>query len=162
MPGLYLQPPEIKEVQGEVIYLAGPLHGAPIWQLEAARIIHEAKNIYAASQRDMYGNDSCEYLKLPDWENYYHSRSAKCGAIMYWLAKQTSIVNDSNYAKDAINLLISDKQNHHMTGLKMVVGIEHGFLYENYIRRSIYRDSTNIPLLDNLRDTVMATVQLLD
>jgi hypothetical protein len=32
MSELYIQPPEIIEVEGPVIFLAGPIQGAPLWQ----------------------------------------------------------------------------------------------------------------------------------
>ncbi len=53
--GLVFQPPEIAEVDGPLIFLAGPIQGAPDWQSEAISIIHDIDPAIAiASPRKDY------------------------------------------------------------------------------------------------------------
>lgn len=83
-------PPEIVNVEGWVIFLGGPIQGAPIWQPEAADKIHKLNSeICVASTRQDYGEGEFVYEKQVDWETHFLRRAAGHGAVMFWLAKQT-------------------------------------------------------------------------
>lgn len=160
---LLLQPPEIANEEGRVVFLAGPIQGAPEWQYQAADIIHTLDSgLIVASPRIRYDEGEFVYEKQVDWETHYLNRAAKVGGIMFWLAAQTEETPGRAYAQTSRFELGEWKSRHEQSGVKLVVGIEEGFGNERYIRRRLGQDCTNIPILSSLSDTCEAIVELVD
>ena len=157
---LYIQPPGIVKVDGPVIFLAGPIQGAPIWQPEAARLIHQQMNVVVASPRKEYKTGTFVREKQIDWETHFLRKAAQSGVIMFWLAKQTEETPGRSYAQTSRFELGEAKIKHEKDGINLVVGIEPGFGNERYIRRRLGQDCPDVPILDNLPDTVDAVLEL--
>lgn len=157
---LYIEPPEIVDVEGCIIFLAGPIQGAPDWQSEAIKIIHELDSgIVIASPRKDYQEGTFVYEKQVDWETHYLNRSAKFGAIMFWLAVQTEATPGRDYAQTSRFELGEWKREHQHSGIKLILGIEKGFGNASYIRRRFGQDCPDVPLLDTLRSTCEKSVE---
>jgi len=161
-PELYIQPPEIVDVEGQVIFLAGPIQGAPLWQPEAASLIHSRKDIMVASPRKSYPEGTFVYEKQVDWETHFIGRAKRFGAVMFWLAKQLEDTPGRSYAQTSRFELGESKRDHERDGIKLVVGIEPGFGNERYIRRRISQDCPDVTITNNLLDTVDATLLIMD
>lgn len=105
LPKVYV--PDIKE---KIIFLAGPIKGAPKWQDKAIRIIHSQNpQIYLASPskhlREEYlqsalKGDETKFPRQLNWERYYLELTSERGSIMFWLPKEESHFYDRAYARD--------------------------------------------------------------
>lgn len=158
---LFLQPPDITDIEGEVIFLAGPIQGGPEWQYQAAAIIHDLNSqLVIACPRKNYVENGFIYEKQVDWETHYLNRAARAGAIMFWLAAQVEETPGRAYAQTTRFELGEWKARHQQSGVKLIVGIEEGFGNERYIRRRLGQDCPNIPILSSLKETCQTTVAL--
>lgn len=94
-----LNPPELQEGRvGErapVLFLAGPIQGAPDWQAEALDIIrasltHEHTDpdldIFVANPRT---NDFRTYTEQVNWEQRYLWRAHQLGGVAFWWPAET-------------------------------------------------------------------------
>ncbi len=158
---LYIQPPDIIEVDGPIIFIAGPIQGAPLWQNEAASMIHEQKDLIVASPRKNYTKGTFDYDRQVEWETHYLERAAKCGVIMFWLAKQVKETPARAYAQTSRFELGESKIKHQRDGIKLVVGIEPGFGNKRYIIKRFAKDCPKVPILDNLKATVLVALELI-
>ncbi|MGH7234665.1 MAG: hypothetical protein ACREF7_04450 [Candidatus Saccharimonadales bacterium] len=159
---LYIQPAEIVEVDGPVIFLAGPIQGAPLWQPEAAALIHAQTEIIVASPQKDYPEGTFVYENQVDWETHFLRRAAKCGVIMFWLAAQTEETPGRSYAQTSRFELGEAKLKHERDGINLVVGIESGFGNERYIRRRFNQDCPDVLMPSNLAETVSSTLELVN
>src|SRR5690349_2330032 len=99
---LILQPPEVVNTEGPVIFLAGPIQGAPDWQTEAATIIHDMdSSIVIASPRRDYPEGTFVYEKQVDWETNFLRTAGRIGVVSFWLAAQVEEVVGRSYAQTA-------------------------------------------------------------
>ncbi len=160
---LFLQPPEIVEVDGRVIFLAGPIQGGPNWQSTAGRLIHgyNPKIIVASPRRD-YEADGLEFVyeRQVDWETHYLRAAGENGVVLFWLANQVQETPGRAYAQTTRFELAEWKMKHQFEGAKLVVGIEPGFGNERYIRRRFAQDAPDVPILNSLEQSCRVAVEL--
>lgn len=160
----FLQPPEIVDLDDDeaVIFLAGPIQGAPPWQYDARKIIHAAnKDIVVASPRRQDKKGEFIYEKQVDWETYYLNRAAKLGVVVFWLALQENETPGRPYAQTTRFELGEWKVKHQYLGANLVVGIEEGFTNERYIKRRMAQDCPGVPILKSLQETCEIAVEKL-
>lgn len=151
MSGELIFPPVYKFVSGPLIFLAGPIQGAPDWQSEAIRLVKAmAPDIHVASPRRKYLDREFVYEAQVDWETSYLRRAAQDGAILFWLAKEAEHRCDRAYAQTTRFELAEWKMRHERDGTKLVVGIEDGFTNARYMRRRLSQDCPRVPIYDNL------------
>lgn len=84
------------KIEKPLIFLAGPIRGAPDWQEEAIqRIITNNREVIIANPRwDARGyvkgmsirGDENHFKRQRQWEKYYLEIAAKTGCVMFWLA----------------------------------------------------------------------------
>jgi len=149
-----LQPPEIVDVDGPLIFLAGPIQDAPDWQSEATGIIHSLRSdVVVASPRKDYAEGTFVYERQVDWETHFLNRAAKQGAVMFWLAQRISQTSDRAYAQTSRFELGEWKIRHERDWVKLIVGIQEGFGNERYIRRRLGQDCPLVPILSSLHRT---------
>jgi len=157
---LYI-PPEYVEGEKLVIFLAGPIQGAPDWQSKAQEIIQEIDpNVVVASPRRSF-NKELEYNEQVDWETYHLRKAGENGVIIFWLAKEETHVCERAYAQTTRAELFEWKVRHERDGVKIVIGIEEGFSGTKYIKRRFYQDCPDIKILNTLEDTCRAALHLL-
>lgn len=87
-----LIPPRYDDVSGPLIFLAGPIRGAPDWQKEATEILKKLTlDIHIASPRRPIKSDDefteKDYHEQVEWEHHYLDYAAKHGLILFWLAR---------------------------------------------------------------------------
>lgn len=157
--GEILLPPEIIEVEGKVIFLAGPIQGAPMWQDRAIRYIQEFdKIIHIASPRRDYIDTQFVYNAQVDWETYYLNRAARDGTILFWLAKEDEHNCERPYAQTTRFELGEWKVKHERDGINLVVGIDEGFTNKKYIIRRLSQDCPKVPICTTLEETCQKAV----
>ena len=160
--GLVLFPPEIKEIRGPVIFLAGPIKGAPDWQAKAIRFIQmiDPRVNIACPRRGRLGKKFV-YEEQVDWETHYLRRAGKNGVIIFWLAKQAKRTPGRPYAQTTRVEFGEWKTRHEFTGAKIIVGIEEGFTNAPYIRRRLGQDCPDVQICGTLMETCSKALRLL-
>lgn len=156
-------PPQYIDTQNQpVIFLAGPIQGAPNWQAIAMELIQNlSSEIYIASPRKKYLDGEFAYASQVDWETHYLNQAAKCGVVLFWLAKEEIHFPERSYAQTSRFELGEWKVKHERDGINLLVGIEPGFSNARYIRRRLQQDCPKVPVCDTLEDTCEQAFQLL-
>lgn len=155
-------PPEIIELQGPTIFLAGPIQGALDWQTSATKIIQElSPKANIANPRREYLDGEFVYEKQVDWETHFLNIAAKTGVILFWLAKEHSHNPERAYAQTTRFELAEWKVKHERDGVKLAIGIEPGFSNERYIRRRFGQDCPGVTVSSTLETTCENAVRLL-
>jgi hypothetical protein len=158
---ILLQPPEIAKTTEPVIFLAGPIQGAPDWQSEATKMIHDIDpNIVVASPRKDYAEGEFVYEKQVDWETHFLRAAGNSGVVAFWLAAQAVETPGRAYAQTTRFELAEWKMKHQYENAKLAVGIEEGFGNARYIRRRFAQDAPNVAIVDTLEDMVQNAVSL--
>lgn len=159
---LLLRPPEIVDADGPVVFLAGPIQGAPDWQTEAAFAIHNLdSSIVVASPRRDYPEGTFVYEKQVDWETHFLRQAGKMGVVGFWLAAQTVETPGRAYAQTSRFELAEWKMRHEYEGIKLTVGIEQDFGNDRYIKRRFRQDCPDVMIADNLSDMCQNAVDLM-
>lgn len=157
-----LIPPTYSELVGPVVFLAGPIQGAPLWQPDAAKLLHELMpELHVASPRRERTLDPVGYDEQVDWETHHLRRAATDGVVLFWLAREATHTCDRAYAQTTRFELAEWKVRHERDGAKLVVGIDDGFTGAKYIRRRFAQDCPAVPVCASLPETCAAAVQLL-
>ena len=71
-----------------IIFLAGPIQGAPDWQAEAISVFTSLKPdiTIASPRRETF--EGVSYDEQVDWETENLRKAGRSGVIMFWLAKE--------------------------------------------------------------------------
>jgi hypothetical protein len=157
-----LVPPKLTDVEGPLVFLAGPIQGAPDWQTDALRWFQtQAPNLAIASPRHAYAPGEFDYIAQVEWETYYLRRAAQRGVILFWLAREVVSVPNRCYGQTTRFELAEWKVRHERDGVPLVVGIEEGFSGARYIRHRLRQDCPAIPLVESLEQACRAAVELI-
>ncbi len=140
-----------------VIFLAGPIQGAPSWHADAIAALSGAASrrglerllIASPKRRDWPAKDAYDFARQVEWETEWLGWAAQTGCIMFWLAKAIENDPDRSYAQTTrfeLGNWYSQRWKYERNG--MVVGIEPGFHGERYIRHML-RDETVYSYLES-------------
>lgn len=121
-----------------LLFLAGPIQGAPDWQKYATNTIRGLSSAYdiksslhIANPRREYLDRKFDYYAQVDWEKYHLKRAAQRGGILVWFAAQDHSLpyeEGREYAKttkDELTRVIGWLD--YNPNINVVVGIEPGF-----------------------------------
>ena len=160
--------PRYESIEGPLIFLAGPIQGAPPWQDDAIRILQEiAPDIHLANPRRegahyKKGEFAQElYNEQVDWETHHLRRAADDGLILFWLAKEAEHRCDRAYGQSSRFEIGEWKKEHESIGTPLVVGIDVGFTGGRYIRRRFGQDCPDVPIIGSLEETCKKAIELL-
>lgn len=146
--------PTYRDINDPVIFLAGPIQGAPDWQREAIALLEPTPGIQVASPRRSKSRpkdfDDEMYRAQVDWEHHYLDRAADEGVILFWLAREQTHRCDRAYAQTTRFELGEMTARHCQSGVRMVVGVDDGFSNARYIRYTLSKKAPGIPVLDSL------------
>lgn len=157
--------PEEREIKEPFIFLAGPIQGAPDWQSKAIEIIHTINPLVliANPRRPLFPIDNENaFDEQVDWETKYLNKAGENGLILFWLAKETEIIPGRAYAQTTRWELATWKERHVVHGVKLVIGIEEGFLGEKYIRKMLTKENPDIQVLNSLEEICKTALLFLD
>lgn len=158
---LLLQPADIVQVDGPVIFLAGPIQGAPDWQTLAATKIHDLDaSLIVASPRKDYPEGTFIYENQVDWETHFLRSAGQLGVVGFWLAAQTVETPGRAYAQTTRFELAEWKMRHEYEGTKITLGIEEGFGNARYIKRRFSQDCPDVKVVDTLDEMCQNAVDL--
>ena len=156
-----ITPPHYGPVEGPLVFLAGPIDGAPDWQAEALRRVGELDPALAVAnpRREFAPGEELASEQI-DWETGYLRRAGEQGAILFWMAAETDRVPWRAYAQIARAQLFEAKARHDLAGIRVVLGIEENFAGGSYIRRRFETESVGVPILRTLAECCDAAVRL--
>jgi len=146
-----------------VVFLAGPIQGAPNWQDELIEKITSGfskmsfnKNIIICSPRRGAMEDTFEYNEQVNWESYHLDLAAKNGVIVFWLPVEEVHIEGRSYAQTTrfeIGEWFGKGQS--IPNFKIVVGAEVGFSGARYILKK-FCDSYPRFVINGSLDEVMS------
>jgi hypothetical protein len=159
-------PPHDHDGREPLIFLAGPIQGAPDWQADAVRHIRGfGPDVSIASPRRLTASrgefDAAMYHEQVTWEHRHLEMAATDGVILFWLAAEAEHRCDRAYAQTTRLELGIALGWHQFRDTRVVVGIEEGFSNARYIRHTLNEKYPAVPLLDDLRLTCAAAVSAL-
>lgn len=158
---MLLVPPRFEAVTGPLVFLAGPIQGAPDWQAEAiAWFAAEAPALTVASPRRECLPGEFDYAAQVNWETHHLRRAAHCGVILFWLARESVVVPGRSYAQTTRFELAEWKVRHERDGAQLVIGIEEGFSGARYVRHRFAQDCPRVPLVATLAEACRLAVEL--
>ncbi len=169
MTGKILLPPTYDQLDGPLIFLAGPIQGAYHWQNDAIKIFHDiAPQLNIASPRRVVSETykkgdftPAMYNEQVDWETFHLRRAAEYGVVFFWLAKEFEHTCKRAYAQTSRFELAEWKINHERDGINLVIGIEEGFTNAKYIRRRFRQDCPDVPICSTLESTCQEAIMYL-
>jgi hypothetical protein len=160
--GAVLVPPKFTDIEGPLLFLAGPIQGAPDWQRDALRwLALDAPDLTVASPRHAYLPGEFDYAAQVDWETHHLRRAAQYCVILFWLPREVASVPGRCYGQTSRFELAEWKVRHERDGVRLVVGVEEGFSGARYIRHRFRRDCPAVPLVESLEWACRAAVELI-
>jgi hypothetical protein len=107
MGGLLIPNRHLESIDQPVIFLAGPIFDAPLWQDKAVQyILSHDRNLYVASPRRGLRDsiepyfleaDNTKFSRQRAWERHYMDLASRKGAIMFWLPERAEHTIDCVY-----------------------------------------------------------------
>jgi hypothetical protein len=166
--GQILFPPNIiSPNDNPVVFLAGPIQGAPNWQEQAIEKLLSLKvNADIASPRRPKGIESefglQDYYQQVDWETYYLNLAGnRGGVILFWLAAEQEHFCNRAFAQTSRFELGEWKERARRNEAKLVLGIADGFSNARYIRHRFSQDCPDVGMYFSLDDACEAVAKLL-
>lgn len=131
-----------------LVFLAGPIQGAPDWQSEfAAHILERHEDVVVATPRvpDGIDRDSFDFNEQVDWEDHHLLRAANLGGIAFYFAAQDRSLpyrEGRAYAQTTRIELGKVLGWRRFMPLNVAVGFDEAYEggSERYIRRMLERD----------------------
>lgn len=149
--------------QTPVIFLAGPIQGAPDWHKKAIAYLQaKAPTLALASPKKAYLDGSFVYGEQVDWESHFLNRAASNGCILFWLAKEETHFPERAYAQTSRFELGEWAAKQSQLNCNLVVGIEKGFSGARYIRRRLNQQNTAVVQSNSLEDTCDNALKLIE
>lgn len=157
-------PPTYCALNGPLIFLAGPIQGAPDWHREAIDLLQEVECLHIACPRRETPDGKFSDAVYDDqvaWEHHHLEQAGKNGVILFWLAREFEHRCERCYAQTTRFELGEAVTLHRWQGIKMVVGVDPGFSNARYLQRTIARKAPKIPICGTLAETCDAARKLL-
>jgi len=162
MTGKSIIVPDYREVEGNVVFLAGPIQGAEDWHKVAREYLMKNGEISVASPRGDYSARKFDYNVQVDWESFYLNRAAEKGVVLFWLAKEKEHTCKRSYAQTTRFELAEWVTKHKFKKkINIALGIEPGFTGERYIRKRVGEDCPEIKICSALEETCNSALELL-
>lgn len=170
---MIIVPPYLPKIQAsdKVVFLAGPIRGAAQWHEDASRLFQNylhCSKVHVASPARLRNIDK-QLLNAPvmessrvmqyDWETFWLNRAAKCGIIMFWLAREETRYLERTYSQTTRFELAEWKERAMNGKASIILGIEPGWTGETYIRHRLSHDLPDLTIHDTLESTVAATIK---
>ena len=164
MPGKILIAPEYADLNGSLVFLAGPIQGAPWWQdiaMVRLALLDPEMHIASPRRKTEYKGEFTQvmYDEQVDWETFYLNKAAQDGVILFWCAKEAVHDCKRAYAQTTRGELFEWKVKHEFGKGKIAVGVENGYTGEKYIRRRFSQDCPDVKICSSLEETCNEAVK---
>lgn len=156
-----------EENQDIVIFLMGPIQGAPDWQTKFYNTFEKKikekdffkklnKSIIVACPRRENLNDSkFVYQEQVDWESFYLQKAANNGVIFCWLPKMESDIKGRSYAQTS-RFEIGEwwSKGKLIKNFKMIIGADKNFDGLKYIEYKFKQEYNDFKIENNFNDSI--------
>jgi len=159
--GKIILPPNFTEIEGPLIFLAGPIHDAKDWQSEAIRLIHgEFPHINIASPRRAQLDESFVYEDQVDWETFHLRRAGENGTILFWLSNESDHPYGIAFAQTTRFELAEWMMRHIRDSANLAVGMEEDFTGGQYLKHRFAKDCPDVPISHSLEETCTVAAKM--
>lgn len=161
-------PPEAnQDFFHQLLFLAGPIAGAPNWQELVIQKLKQfentgdsfrgfSKELAIANPRKEYPKGEFVFERQVDWESFHLK---KASTILFWLPKEETHIPDRAYAQtsrfELAEWLTKKKYYEKYKDKQIIVGIEDGFPGKDYIMRRLQTEF-QIPVYHDLDSCLWA------
>jgi len=157
-----IRSPSQVEIDGPLIYLAGPISDTANWRADAVRYLTKIDpTIHVADPRGArpFRVDMAEQF---EWERNHLRLAGTSGAILFWFPCPGPNADVSYAVRSLLNLgeWATRAQENRQLAPIVVVGIEAKFPGEVYLRRRLAEDFPRTLLCAGLRKACVAAVSL--
>ena len=143
--------PTLDDSDPPVVFLGGPIQGAPDWQAKAIELLGD-KLIVANPRRAIIDPATFNFEEQVDWETQWLYEAARSGCIVFWLCNQETEHPERVYAQTTrIELGEWVHRSRLEWGRRVVIGIDSNFPGAKYIR---YRFRKEAAIFSTLEETV--------
>jgi hypothetical protein len=171
MGGLIIPKTLAEPFEGPLIFLAGPIRGAPNWQdIAIQNILQKNGDMTIASPRRgvrdaiakyvLHGNDAY-FTRQRAWERHYLDLASKTGAILFWLPGEEEHSCEKAYgAMTRLELgqwMTRYKSDHSM---RICIGSDGKFSELNTIMYDLSQDCPDVPIKSTLEETCLEAIRL--
>ena len=140
----------------KIVFLAGPIKGAPDWQAQAVSDLSDLDIYVANPRRENVMNFNLD-LQV-DWESRF---LAAADVIMFWIPPKVADVSGRDYAQtsrfELAEWVIKTRYNH--TRKQLVIGIDDAFFGKSYIVKRLQAE--NMPVYSTYAETLNKVRSLL-
>jgi hypothetical protein len=161
----------VAQIDDPLIFLAGPIRGAPNWQDEAVGFLFlQKQNITIASPRRgirekiapyvVNGNENY-FNRQRAWERHYLDIASKTGAILFWLPGEEK--HDCNKVYGAMTRLELGQwmtNYRHDNSLKFLIGSDGKFPELGTISYDLQLDASTKKIYGSLEETCLEALKL--
>ena len=140
----------------KIVFLAGPIKGAPDWQSQAIKDLADLDVYVANPRRENVVNFNLDMQV--DWESKF---LALADVIMFWIPRKGSDVAGRDYAQTSRFELAEwmAKTHYNHTRKQVVVGIDDAFFGKSYIIKRLQAE--NVPVYSTYAETLSKVRSLL-
>ena len=159
-------------IKTPLIFLAGPIRGAPNWQDKAIKILFSHNsNLTIASPRRGVGEKISPYIAFGDekyfprqraWERYHLDIASKTGAILFWLPGEKKHKCEKVYgAMTRVEIGQWMSNYRHNNSINFCVGSDGEFPELDTIKYDLSIDAPNKQINNSLEATCKEALQLI-
>lgn len=163
----------VKEITAPLIFLAGPIKGAPDWQDEAIEILSSQNiDLIIASPRKEIKGEIAKYILSGDetyfprqraWERHYLDIASKRGVILFWLPKEIEHNCAKAYgATTRMELGQWMTMYKHDKSMRFCVGSDGGFSELSPIEYDLSLDAPDKDIKKTLKETCLEALRLMN
>ena len=169
--GLVIPKIYIENIQTPLIFLAGPIRGAPNWQDEAAEIIFSREpNLDVISPRRGVNDKILKYLangrndffpRQRAWERHYLDLSKRKGCVMFWLPGEIEHNCEKSYGamtRLELGQLMTDYR--HDNSTRFCVGSDGNFSELDTIVYDLALDAPDKRISPTLEETCTEAIKI--
>jgi len=140
----------------KIVFLAGPIKGAPNWQADAIKDLADLDVYVANPRRENVLNFNLD-LQV-NWESRF---LAAADVIMFWIPPKVADIAGRDYAQTSRFELAEwmAKTNYNHTRKQVVVGIDDAFFGKSYIVKRLQAE--NVPVYSTYTETLSKVRSLL-
>ncbi|MBQ7659959.1 MAG: hypothetical protein IJS26_04385 [Alphaproteobacteria bacterium] len=148
--------PEMDYSNKKIVFLAGPIKGAPNWQADAIKDLADLDVYVANPRRENVMNFNLD-LQI-NWESRF---LAAADVIMFWIPPKETDVAGRDYAQTSRFELAEwmAKTHYNHTRKQVVVGIDDAFFGKSYIVKRLQAE--NVPVYSTYTETLHKVRSLL-
>jgi len=161
----------VQDISAPLIFLAGPIKSAPIWQDEAVDfLLTQNPDLFVASPRFGIRDKIEKYIisgekdyfsRARAWERHYLDIASKTGAILFWLPEEAEHSCQKPYAAMTRIELGQWMMNYkHDNSVRFCIGSEDKFPGLGPIKYDLSIDAPDKKIFSSLEETCTEAVRL--